>query len=275
MLDVDVAVAAIIADARTGRRGGDRADRKVRQAGADPDVLVLDAGDRGGMREGFGRGPAALELAASHPRLSRTPDAWRTRWTDAAGAELGWALGAGFGGGGCIKPGGLPPYPSSVLMNAIPAKVAGVWLGRLSDAGGGQSAGPAGGADFGASTPSTGSGGGDRRAGLRTETIRPVDKITARNAYVAAAKRRPRPRRHRHDRWAVGDPCHCRQRQRSRSDRAGSAEPGRTRRKRAASSRSRQRGVWPRRGRCGGHARRLETLERRAIAGASCATTAR
>ena len=47
------------------------------------------------------------------------------RWTDAAGAELGWRW-TPLASAGLYVPGGLASYPSSVLMNAIPAKVAGV-----------------------------------------------------------------------------------------------------------------------------------------------------
>ena len=64
---------------------------------------------------------AALELAADrirayHPR-QLPPD---TRWTDAAGAELGWRW-TPLASVGLYVPGGLASYPSSLLMNAIPA----------------------------------------------------------------------------------------------------------------------------------------------------------
>jgi histidinol dehydrogenase len=47
------------------------------------------------------------------------------RFTDAAGVELGWRWSA-IESAGLYVPGGTAAYPSSVLMNAIPAKVAGV-----------------------------------------------------------------------------------------------------------------------------------------------------
>ena len=47
------------------------------------------------------------------------------RWTDGAGASLGWRW-SPVTAAGLYVPGGLASYPSSVLMNAIPAKVAGV-----------------------------------------------------------------------------------------------------------------------------------------------------
>ena len=52
------------------------------------------------------------------------------RFTDAAGVELGWRWSA-IEAVGLYVPGGTAAYPSSVLMNAVPAKVAGTWnLGK-------------------------------------------------------------------------------------------------------------------------------------------------
>jgi len=47
------------------------------------------------------------------------------RFTDALGVELGWRWSA-IAAVGLYVPGGTAAYPSSVLMNAVPAKVAGV-----------------------------------------------------------------------------------------------------------------------------------------------------
>ena len=47
------------------------------------------------------------------------------RYTDAAGVELGYRWTA-LESVGLYVPGGTAAYPSSVLMNAIPARVAGV-----------------------------------------------------------------------------------------------------------------------------------------------------
>src|SRR6202040_1365863 len=47
------------------------------------------------------------------------------RFTDALGVELGWGCRANESVG-LYGPGGTPAYPSSVLMNAVPARVAGV-----------------------------------------------------------------------------------------------------------------------------------------------------
>ncbi len=69
---------------------------------------------------------AALELAASRIRLyHERQKPVDTRFTDPLGVELGWRWTA-ISAVGLYVPGGSASYPSSVLMNAIPAKVAGV-----------------------------------------------------------------------------------------------------------------------------------------------------
>jgi len=195
--DVDQAVAAIIADVRA--RGDaalleltarfDRmeltADRLAfSEAEIDAEIAKVSEEDR-----------AALELAAARIRAyheRQVPE--DASWTDAAGATLGWRW-TPVSAAGLYVPGGLASYPSSVLMNAIPAKVAGV--GRLV-----------------VTCPTPGGvvnplvllaariagvdavyrvGGAQAVAALAygTATIAPVDKITGPgNAYVAAAKRR-------------------------------------------------------------------------------------
>jgi len=69
---------------------------------------------------------AALELAgnriADHHRRQLPIN---ERYTDELGVELGWRWTA-VESAGLYVPGGLASYPSSVLMNAIPARVAGV-----------------------------------------------------------------------------------------------------------------------------------------------------
>lgn len=68
----------------------------------------------------------ALELAASRIRLYHERQVPHDEmWTDEVGAELGWRWRA-VASAGLYVPGGTAAYPSSVLMNAIPAKVAGV-----------------------------------------------------------------------------------------------------------------------------------------------------
>lgn len=72
---------------------------------------------------------AALALAAERIRdyhKKQLPTAHR--YTDALGVSLGWQY-APLDSVGLYVPGGKASYPSSVLMNAIPAKVAGV--GRI------------------------------------------------------------------------------------------------------------------------------------------------
>ncbi|APG62430.1 histidinol dehydrogenase [Sphingorhabdus lutea] len=64
---------------------------------------------------------AANRIAAYHER-QRPDDAL---WVDDDGVTLGWRWGA-VDAVGIYVPGGKASYPSSVLMNAIPAKVAGV-----------------------------------------------------------------------------------------------------------------------------------------------------
>ena len=68
----------------------------------------------------------ALELAAERIRayhVRQMPE--DQSWTDPEGATLGWRW-TPVSAAGLYVPGGLASYPSSVLMNAIPAHVAGV-----------------------------------------------------------------------------------------------------------------------------------------------------
>lgn len=68
----------------------------------------------------------ALELAAGRIRSYHTAQLPEDRdYTDEAGVRLGARWGA-VDAAGIYVPGGRAAYPSSVLMNAIPAKVAGV-----------------------------------------------------------------------------------------------------------------------------------------------------
>ncbi|MDG1008759.1 MAG: histidinol dehydrogenase [Amylibacter sp.] len=64
---------------------------------------------------------AAVRIQAYHQR-QLPHDAW---WTDDSSVQLGWRW-TPIEKVGLYVPGGLASYPSSVLMNAIPAKVAGV-----------------------------------------------------------------------------------------------------------------------------------------------------
>lgn len=138
---------------------------------------------------------AALQLAADRIRVyherQMPQDAW---WQDTAGVGLGWRW-TPVSAAGLYVPGGTATYPSSVLMNAIPAQVAGV--GRLVIA----CPTPGGvvnplvllAAQMAGVDTVYRFGGAQAIAALAygTQTVRPVDKITGPgNAYVAAAKRR-------------------------------------------------------------------------------------
>ncbi len=115
------------------------------------------------------------------------------RYTDALGVELGWRWSA-IAAVGLYVPGGTAAYPSSVLMNAVPAKVAGVpRLVMVVPAPDGVlnplvlAAAKLAGIDEIYRV-----GGAQAVAALAygTATIAPVDKIVGPgNAYVAAAKR--------------------------------------------------------------------------------------
>ena len=115
------------------------------------------------------------------------------RFTDALGVELGWRWSA-IESVGLYVPGGTAAYPSSVLMNAIPAKVAGVARlvmvvpapdGKLNPL-------VLAAAHLGGVSEIYRVGGAQAVAALAhgTATIAPVVKIVGPgNAYVAAAKR--------------------------------------------------------------------------------------
>jgi histidinol dehydrogenase len=195
--DVDAVVADILADVQ------DRGDAAVIELTAKfdaleltPETLAFTAAEIDAAVEQVPTAEReALELAAARIRAyheRQVPeDAW---WTDESGAQLGWRW-TPVEAAGLYVPGGLASYPSSVLMNAIPASVAGVenlvicaptprgevnplvlLAARLSGVetvyriGGAQAIGA---------------------MAFGTQTISKVDKITGPgNAFVAAAKRR-------------------------------------------------------------------------------------
>jgi histidinol dehydrogenase len=114
-------------------------------------------------------------------------------FTDSLGVELGWRWSA-VAAVGLYVPGGTAAYPSSVLMNAVPAKVAGVArLVMVVPAPSGQ-LNPLvlAAAHLGGVSEIYRVGGAQAIAALAygTATIAPVAKIVGPgNAYVAAAKR--------------------------------------------------------------------------------------
>ena len=195
--DVDDVVAGIIADVRA--RGDaavldltakfDRleltaAQLRVSEAEIDTEIAKVPEAERIALET------AAERIRAYHARQLPQDE----MWTDDQGATLGWRW-TPVSAAGLYVPGGLASYPSSVLMNAVPAKVAGV--GRLA-----------------VTVPTPDGvinplvmmacriagvdevyriGGAQAIAALAygTDTIAPVDKITGPgNAFVAAAKRR-------------------------------------------------------------------------------------
>ncbi|MEO0750537.1 MAG: histidinol dehydrogenase [Pseudomonadota bacterium] len=195
--DVDAAVAAIIEDVRAR---GDAAvieltakfDRMqltpqtLRFSDAEIDALVAEVPDED---------RAALELAAERIRAyhaRQMPD--DQSWEEPSGARLGWRWTA-VGAAGLYVPGGLASYPSSVLMNAIPAKVAGVSRLAITVPTPDGRANPLVllAARIAGVDEIYRIGGAQAVAALAygTDTIAPVDKITGPgNAFVAAAKRR-------------------------------------------------------------------------------------
>ena len=195
--DVDEAVAAIIADVRAR---GDAAviDLTARFDRLDltPGTLAFTAAEIDAAAAAVPAADrAALELAAErieayHRRQMPADESW----TDASGATLGWRW-TPVAAVGLYVPGGLASYPSSVLMNAIPARVAGVERVVIC------APTPDGVANplvllaarlAGVETVYR-IGGAQAIAALAhgTATIPAVDKITGPgNAYVAAAKRR-------------------------------------------------------------------------------------
>ena len=117
-----------------------------------------------------------------------------TRYVDAAGVELGsrWTAIAAVG---IYVPGGLAAYPSSVLMNAVPARVAGVDRIAMTVPTPDGEINPLvlAAADIAGVDEIYRIGGAQAIGALAfgTDAVAPVDKIVGPgNAYVAAAKRR-------------------------------------------------------------------------------------
>ena len=194
--DVDRQVRAILDDVR--QNGDEALARYTRQFDRfEPDETGLRI-DKAEIQAAFETAPAktrqALELArdrirAHHERQRPADD----RYTDPIGVELGsrWTA---VEAAGLYVPGGTASYPSSVLMNAVPARVAGVERLVITVP-----------TPDGALNPLVLAaahlceidevyrvGGAQAIAALAygTNTIAPVDKIVGPgNAYVATAKR--------------------------------------------------------------------------------------
>ena len=195
--DVDQAVADIIADVRA------RGDAAVIELTAKFDRTTLTAETMAFSPNEIAQECAkvsaadrlALELAAERIRAYHSRQMPQdAQWTDAVGAELGWRW-TPVSAAGLYVPGGLASYPSSVLMNAIPAKVAGVQHLVVACPTPGGVVNPLVllAAQIAGVDTVYRVGGAQAIAALAygTETIAAVDKITGPgNAYVAAAKRR-------------------------------------------------------------------------------------
>lgn len=133
---------------------------------------------------------AADRITAFHERQYPKND----RFTDAAGVELG-ARWTAVEAVGLYTPGGLAAYPSSLLMNAIPARVAGVPRVMMCvPTPDGEISPLVLAASRIAGVTEIYRVGGAQAVGAMafgTETIKPVAKIVGPgNAFVAAAKRR-------------------------------------------------------------------------------------
>ncbi|OUS33906.1 histidinol dehydrogenase [Rhodobacterales bacterium 56_14_T64] len=195
--DVDAVVADIIADVRS------RGDAAVLELTAKFDHLELTSDQLAFSRDEIdaaiaevsGADRAALELAAERIQAYHERQMPRDEsWTDAVGATLGWRWTA-VSAAGLYVPGGLATYPSSVLMNAIPAKVAGVQRLAITVPTPNGKINPLVllAARIAGVDEIYRIGGAQAIAALAygTQTIPPVDKITGPgNAFVAAAKRR-------------------------------------------------------------------------------------
>lgn len=194
--DIEAATRAIVDDV------AHRGDAALLEATEKFDRLTLDAA---GMRVGEAEVEAAVKACDSetidalklardrieffHRRQLPKDD----RFTDPLGVELGWRWSA-IEAVGLYVPGGTAAYPSSVLMNAIPAKVAGVERVVMVVPSPGGTLNPLvlAAAQLAGATEIYRIGGAQAVAALAygTATIAPVAKIVGPgNAYVAAAKR--------------------------------------------------------------------------------------
>ena len=194
--DVDREAAAIV-DAV--RQGGDAAlidfTRRFDRVSLTPERIRITA-DEAASKAAAASKPvrqalreAAARIEAFHTRLMPADLDYR----DEAGVRLG-ARWRPLDAVGLYVPGGTAAYPSTVLMNAIPARVAGV--GRIAmvvpTPDGALDPAVMAAAEIAGVTEIYRVGGAQAVAALAhgTRTIAPVDKIVGPgNAYVAAAKR--------------------------------------------------------------------------------------
>jgi histidinol dehydrogenase len=192
--DVDLAVAEIIAEVRA--RGDDALIELTAHYDRHDLALAFTAEEiDAACAKVTPEDRAALELAAGRIRAYHERQKPQDQeWVDESGATLGWRW-TPVSAAGLYVPGGLASYPSSVLMNAIPARVAGVERLVIACPTPDGVANPLVllAARLAGVDEILRIGGAQAIAALAygTETIAPVDKITGPgNAYVAAAKRR-------------------------------------------------------------------------------------
>jgi histidinol dehydrogenase len=197
---IESAVAKIIADVRargdqavleyTNRfdrmSAAGMADFDIGQPELDAALAALPAAQRAALHT------AAERIRAFHQRQKQELQGFT--YTEADGTVLGQRI-TPLDRVGIYVPGGKAAYPSSVLMNAVPAKVAGVEeiIMVVPTPDGVKNQMVLAAAAIAGVTRVIGIGGAQAVAALAygTETIAPVDKIVGPgNAYVASAKRR-------------------------------------------------------------------------------------
>ena len=194
--DVEVTVRDIIADVAAR---GDRAliELSKRFDHSDLDTLgvrveptEISSATRSCKREALDALNFARDRIEAYHRRQKPSD---ERFTDALGVELGhrWTP---IDAVGLYVPGGSAAYPSSVLMNAVPARVAGVPRIVMTVPAPGGKINPLvlAAAELAGIDEIYRVGGAQAIAALAygTETIKPVAKVIGPgNAYVAAAKR--------------------------------------------------------------------------------------
>ncbi|MFN7055865.1 histidinol dehydrogenase [Hyphomonas sp.] len=194
--DVAAVVQGIIADVRArGAAAVAEYTAKFDRLELDPATLQSDAVDLKALAAAC---PADLREAIdfAHDRIAAYHAAQRPadhRFTDSAGVELGWRWTA-LDSVGVYVPGGRASYPSSVLMNVVPAVIAGVErIVMVAPAPGGELAPAVAYAALKAGVSEFYPiGGAQAVAALAygAGPVRPVDKIVGPgNAFVAEAKR--------------------------------------------------------------------------------------
>lgn len=195
--DVDETVAAIIADV-IARGDAALADYSLRFDALDLAQVPMRLSPREIAEARVRCSRAALDaLEVAYTRITAFHERQRPldqRFTDALGVELGWRWTA-LQSVGLYVPGGTASYPSSVLMNATPARVAGVERIVMVVPAPGGAINPLvlAAAELAGVDEIYRIGGAQAVAALAfgTETVKPVAKIVGPgNAYVAAAKRR-------------------------------------------------------------------------------------